>query len=307
MKPDGGSWQVMTREHNQGCVAEISWACDNSRIYYDRLGGLHQGIYSVAVPSGKEQLVWPNAYSPQALPDGSLLGVRLEAGKYQVFQFWPNTNKTREFPVAAFGIGLPGLRAFPDGGKAAVIGTLIGADAQADNKLFLIDLETGGVRRLETGLPEGEEDLRGLAISPDGDVLAANRKGVFHRILKIATNGNQPAQTLMGLTREVNIFDMDRDGNLYLEQFESPMDWLHVSPAQNHAERIAQLPVIPGRNGYLTCLPDDRVVLQLPSAGGFYLMLVDRGGERVPLAGTSEWASPPRDAGWARPDRVPDR
>jgi hypothetical protein len=48
---------------------------------------------------GEEWPVWPNAMFPEALPDGSLLGLHVIADKNQVFQFWPDTGKTIEFPV----------------------------------------------------------------------------------------------------------------------------------------------------------------------------------------------------------------
>ena len=67
---------------------------------------------------------------------------------------------------------------------------------------------------------------------------------------------------------------------------------LHVSPEQNSVERIAQFIGL-NTNGIMTNLPGGRILLLVPTAKGDHLMLVNRGGERVPLAGALEWASPP--------------
>jgi len=37
MQPDSGSWTVLTHDRNAGMQAQMSWAPDGSRIYFDRV------------------------------------------------------------------------------------------------------------------------------------------------------------------------------------------------------------------------------------------------------------------------------
>ena len=54
----------------------------------------HKAIFSVPVLGGDERLVLENAFSPEPLPDGSLLVVKLNAeGRYQLHRFWPGTGR----------------------------------------------------------------------------------------------------------------------------------------------------------------------------------------------------------------------
>jgi hypothetical protein len=79
MKPETGNWSMLTHSRQHGYVTNVSWAPDGASIYYDRLGAVPQGIYSVPVLGGDERLVFPAAYRPEALPDGSLLAVKLNS------------------------------------------------------------------------------------------------------------------------------------------------------------------------------------------------------------------------------------
>jgi eukaryotic-like serine/threonine-protein kinase len=294
MTKDGDNWRVLTKDRDKGWIFQHSWAWDGNHIYYDRFTDGPRGIYKVSVMGGEERPVWPNAMSPEALPDGSLLGLHVIAGKNQVFQFWPDTGKTIEFPVEVSILGASRLRAFPDGLKAAVIGAMIGDGPQEKTHLLLLDLVTRSVRRLETGLPQGEENLKSLTISSDGaHILAVNAEGAYLYIIEVAINGSRPPRTIMGSTQRVSGLDMDGDGNLFVDQYEEPVDLLRVSPEQNTANWITQFPYAPTQNGSLLCLPGERVVLPLPGTKGVRLMLIDGRGERIPLAGASEWASLP--------------
>jgi len=79
MKPESGNWTILTHRRDLGQAEQVSWSPDGSLIYYDRTTGVPLGVYSVPVLGGEEHLVLANAFSPEALPDGSLLLCRLNA------------------------------------------------------------------------------------------------------------------------------------------------------------------------------------------------------------------------------------
>ena len=79
MKPESGNWSILTHRRDRGHAEQVSWSPDGSLIYYDRATGVPLGVYSVPVLGGEEHLVLENAFSPEALPDGSLLLCRLNA------------------------------------------------------------------------------------------------------------------------------------------------------------------------------------------------------------------------------------
>ena len=80
MKPETGNWSMLTHSRQHGNVTNVAWAPDGSSIYYDRIEAVPEGIYSVPVLGGDERLVFPRAFRPEALPDGSLLAVKLNSG-----------------------------------------------------------------------------------------------------------------------------------------------------------------------------------------------------------------------------------
>ena len=49
---------------------------------------------------GDERLVLEGALSPEALPDGSLLLIKLNAeGRFQLHRFWPETGRLQALPL----------------------------------------------------------------------------------------------------------------------------------------------------------------------------------------------------------------
>jgi eukaryotic-like serine/threonine-protein kinase len=47
MQPDSGNWTALTRDRSSGMQAQMSWAADGSRIYFDRVWGRPRGVYSI--------------------------------------------------------------------------------------------------------------------------------------------------------------------------------------------------------------------------------------------------------------------
>ena len=150
MKPNAAaSWNVVTRDRTQGSDQMTSWSPDGSAIYYDRTTDVANGIYSVPpLGGGEERLVLENAAAPSALPDGSLLFVRLNRDRVsQLHRFWPASGKISALPVVSFNrAGMTPLVAVLDDKRVVVCGRPVTAQGGADT-LHLLDLGSGELRR----------------------------------------------------------------------------------------------------------------------------------------------------------------
>jgi len=217
MKPETGNWSVLTHSQQHGNVTNVAWAPDGASIYYDRITAVPQGIYSVPVLSGDERLVLANAYRPEALPDGSLLAVKLNSNhEWQLFRFWPATGRVQDLPVAAVDIedSLENLRVFPDGKEAVMDGAPLGKES-GGMRLLLVDLATGATRPFAPALPRGT-GAPSYAVSRDGKyVLVGQEHGEFTRVIAVPADGHGPAQTLFTATHEIWGMDSAPDGSVF--------------------------------------------------------------------------------------------
>ena len=295
MKPESGNLAILTHATDKGYVDNLSWSPDGTKIYYDRVTDVPRGIYSVPVLGGEEQLVVENACSPEALPDGSLLVGKLNAERRnQLFRYWPETGRWKALPLAMGSTNFLVSRGFPDGREAVAFGTPIGPGHEAGVHLYAIDLESGALRRLETGSPVDANNL-GLAVTRDGkSVLAAIGSGNTDRIVAIPRSGRGAVRTLLSLTSPVFSLDAGPDGSIYLDQEERPVDLLRFSAQDGHAEKIARLPAYetPGAPWFeeesFAVLPDGRAVLTQGTGGRMRLMVVEAGKDPRPLVATAE-------------------
>jgi len=299
MKPGSADYRVLTDKSDAGFVIEICWNPDGSRIYYDRFNKVPSGIYSVPVTLGPEQPECDKAICPQVLPDGSLLATHInDSGKYQVFRFWPTTNERKNFPVEVLPPGNMPYRVSPDGKEAIVSGTLIDADQPGDRHLYVIELSTGHVRRLVPELPKEDEPLGALAVTQDA-VLAVHASGAFNRVIEIPRGGGAPVSTLLSLTKSVWFLDIAPDGSIYLDQGESPLNWLHFPLTGGQPERIVQFPFV-SSTGYVAAgtfigsMPDGSAVLPIPAGDSTSLRVIGKKGKGGgSLAGGLEPTAPP--------------
>jgi serine/threonine protein kinase len=297
IRPESGNWTVLTHKRGGGYVTEISWSPDGNKLYFDRMADVPKGIFSVPVLGGEEQLILEDAYYPEALPDGSLLGVRLNAGRqYQVFHFWPETGRFQWLPVeiGSLSNSYPALRAFPDGQEAVVVGKWIGSGKQAVH-LYIVELRSGRVRRLTTGFRE-ETSIR-VGVTRDGkSVLAASNSGDLFEIVSIPRKGRSPARSLLTLTEPVTYFDSGPEGNLYVDQLDQPLNVLRFSTAGGYAQKVGairargqQLALLP----QLAVLSDGRAIAPDAFGGRARLVVVEVGKDPVPLVNTPEETAPP--------------
>ena len=172
MKPESGNWSILTRDRGHGAVVNISWSPDGTLIYYDRWTDVQQGIFSVPVLGGEERLVVENAAVPEALPDGTLLIVKLNAQRQpQLYRFWPGTGRLQDLPVRMPTSPFTNTpaREYPDGKTAVVFGEPTGKATSAQ-AWYTIDLSSGSMKR---SIPQGLDigDVSGLP----GSSLMGNR------------------------------------------------------------------------------------------------------------------------------------
>jgi hypothetical protein len=152
MKPESGNWSILTRDRNHGPIGNHSWSTDGTLIYYDRYTDAPHGIFSVPVLGGDERLVVENALSPEPLPDGGLLIVKLNGEReFHLQRFWPGTGRVQPLPIRVsqnFYLNAT-ARADSDGKTAVAWGEPLGQMASAPG-FYAIDLSSGSIRRLNS-------------------------------------------------------------------------------------------------------------------------------------------------------------
>jgi tRNA A-37 threonylcarbamoyl transferase component Bud32/Tol biopolymer transport system component len=285
MKPASGDWTVLTRARGVGSIYKVDWSRDGSRLFFDRVTDVPHGVYSVSVLGGEERLVLPDAQGPEALPDGSLLAVRIDADRnFQPHRFFPDTGKLQPVGPAIVpeSLGLS-LRATSDGSEVVFWGKPPG---EPGSHAFALDLSSGKTRRIAPELPLSPP----VAIGADGrSVLAVVVSGDLHRITSIAADGRE-ARTLLTLTSRPSSITASRDAGLFVSTLDNPVDVLKFSPAGGVPERLA------GAGNVVMSpvqLPDGRIIVPSLVSGRRRLLVASAAGNLRSLVESSEAASPP--------------
>ena len=286
MRPEAGNWSVLTHARDRAEISAISWAPDGNKIYYDRALDTPRGIYSVPVLGGEEQLVLEDAMYPESLPDGSLLAARLNAEhKLQLFRFWPQSGKEQPLPLQVdLPTTAPQVRAFPDGHHAVVIGTPISQGAEPGKEMYVLDLDSGKMRRLlERG---GLNQIKAPAVTRDGrTILFADQ--VRFGISGMASDGRSVPRMLFPLTAAAWSADTGPDNAVYLDQVERPVSLLRFPAGGGHAVELAQYP-LHDDDAEFAVLGEGRAVWKEQVGGRDRLVIVAEGQQPVPLSGTDE-------------------
>ena len=129
MKPETGNWSILTHDRTRGTLSFLSWAPDGSSIYYMR--NVPEAVYSVPVLGGEERLILENAGPAEALPDGSLLVVKLNAQRQpQLHRYWPDSGRLQELPLLMPGKfnATFGFRPTADGKQIVALGRSSGTN-----------------------------------------------------------------------------------------------------------------------------------------------------------------------------------
>jgi len=290
MKPESGNWTVLTREREHGAVQEIAWSPDGATLYFSRVLASTRAIYSVPVLGGEEHLALDDASNPEMLPDGSLLVLKIDAGRrLQIHHFWPETGKVQ--PLAAE-VDLddisPPVRTFPNGKEAAYVGWPLAGEQTALGTLYALDLTTGNSRRLAPNLvisPNRDAIGFPMAITPDGrNVLLRMSAGDMRAVVAIPQNGNGAIATWLNLTQNIWYLDAGPDGSLYMDQVQERPEALRFRSAGGSPERlldgIALGPVLERNDGSL--------LVSSVFAGHRRLAIQRPGGNLAPISETTE-------------------
>lgn len=292
MKPQTGNWTVLTRDREHGPVQEITWSPDGARVYFSRVLGGPRGIYSVPVLGGDEHLLLEGASTPEMLPDGSLLILKINARrKSQIHRFWPETGKLE--PLSAevnFDDVSPPMRAFPDGKEAAYVGWPIAGEQTPVGTLYALDLATGKSRRLAPKLvipPKPDGIGFPMAVLADGSkVLLRLSNGDMRAVVAFPRNGNGLPETWLNLTQNFWYLDAGPDGSLYMDQVQERPEALRFSTAGGRPERllagIALGPVLQQNNASL--------LVSSVFAGNRRPAIQRPGGELAPISESRERA-----------------
>jgi serine/threonine protein kinase len=221
MQPGSGSWSVLTHDRNAGMQAQMSWAPDGSRIYFDRVWGRPRGVYSISPLGGEPRLLLDGAQCPHALPDGSLIVVQIdESARYRLYRFWPDSGKVQSLP-ALVGGGVrelvdPLVAVFPDGRDVVYLGAPDSAPNEAP-RWYAINLETLHSKLLNSQVVPGAFSV---GVSPDNQsALIINAVGDEWGIAAVPRSGEGAPRALISFPRPHNVWGIDaaRDGSVYFD------------------------------------------------------------------------------------------
>ena len=289
MEPESGDWTVLTKRKDAGAVHRVEWSPDGTRLFFDRVTDVPLGVSSIPAIGGEERLVVEGAESPDPLPDGSLLVVKLDAERrFQLVHVWPDSGRQKTVgpPILADSSDLLS-RAFPDGKEVLVWGRLAGAGDAGGRRLHVIDLETGAARPFLPDLPL----LPPFLPTRDGTrVVARLAAGDLHRIVAAARDGTG-ARTLLSFSDRPRYLAEGAGGTLYVGFSDGVADLLRIPAAGGLPERVASAPAS------LVMTPvefeDGRLLVPGLVAGRRQLLVTGEGGDLRPFTGLSDPTFPP--------------
>jgi eukaryotic-like serine/threonine-protein kinase len=286
MKPQTGNWTVLTRDRSRGTVNNLCWSRDSAKLYFDRMTDAPRGIFSVPVLGGDEQLVVEDAISPEVLPDGSLLMQRLNAERrYQVNRVWPESGRVQPLKILVpFTTGSLPFRATPSGDRMVFAGTPLDQPT-ALSQLYAMDFATERIVRLDAAIPARGDPLATTADSQSA--LVAVTTGDLYRLVRVPLDGTHSVRTILTLTSRVEYVDVGRDGAIYLDQWERPVEVVRVSLDGRPPEHIAAVTLPPGGTSSLP-LMDGRVLVNSRIGGRNHVLMAAPGRELTPFVETQE-------------------
>ncbi|MBZ5618676.1 MAG: serine/threonine-protein kinase [Acidobacteriia bacterium] len=299
LKPESRNWTVLTHGRKYGILADLCWSRDGTKIYFDRVMDTPVGVFSVPLLGGEERMVLEGAMGPQALADGSLVVVRINAARqWQLHRFWPASGRLQTLParVEPPHISLP-LRATADGKGVVFLGApLVPKEPDGPTAIYTLELESGRLRPLAPGMSVSHADAAfPLAATADGrSVVVALLAGDLYRVLEIPRDGGRAIRLLFTLSLPVWYLDAAPNGDLYVDQVSRQAAILRFGPQGGIPERLASYQNEQG--GDLQPLVDGRVAINLGAGEKRRVLVVQPGGDLAPLLETNEACWPPTTA-----------
>ncbi len=236
MNPETGNGTVLTHDLAHGEINNHSWSPDGSRIYFGRdVGGSGTGVFSVPALGGETKLLLENAIWPEALPDGSIVVVRLnDERRNQFYRLWPANGRLEALDAEGFA-----CHPSADGSELIYFGHPHSAGAAAKADLFVLDLKTGLSRRVGRGLPVPDIQPGTFAVTRKAVLIGAPDGDAFG-ILEIALDGRTPTRTILHVTSVIGGVDVGPDGSLYFEQNDRPSEALRFAPGGGTPEVLLE-------------------------------------------------------------------
>jgi eukaryotic-like serine/threonine-protein kinase len=299
MNVESGNWTVLTHDRTRGYVTEISWSRDGSRLYYDRFLSTPQGVYTVPALGGEEQPVLEEAYSPEALPDGSLLVVRVDSQRQRrkgVFRYWPIEGKLQELKAWPFvrSDHVP-VRVSTDGKHAMVFGWTDPDTFSKPPGLHVADLTTNKWESVAANLQVQLSTIGApMSFTADGrGVLVDVPAGNLHVLTKVATSGAGNPQVVLTLTKLPGWVDVGPDGAIYLDQVDRPEEILRFTESGGAPEVIATSESFLDYHPQAIQFADGRFLMPTFRSGRARLMVGKPGGNFSPLLDNDEQTAMP--------------
>jgi hypothetical protein len=298
MRLQSGQWAILTDDRSRGPIFSLAWAADGSNVYFDRFLDVPRGVFRVPVLGGEPRLVFDEAMTPEPLPDGSLIAVRLnEERQRQLVRFWPETGRVEALnaivPPAMLN---PAIRVLPDGRDVLFFGRPLDHSASRDH-LYEIELGSGRLKRLGEGVSFSEYQWTfPMAVTREGDeVLVDIVSGNLHRITALPRTGSKQPRTLLALTGRPLFIDVGSDGSVFADLTEQPAEILLSGALGRDTERTVLSQVVGQESTVapLLPLPDGRILMNMRIAGRNRVMAFTRGGTYSPLFETQEETNGP--------------
>ena len=276
MKPETGDWSVLTHDRTSGQIKDLSWSPDGSRIYFDRYLDVPNGVFSIPVVGGEPRPVADDAMYPKALPDGTLLLVKLsEDSRFQLHRYHPDSGRSE--PLPAFWIpnqGQPLVAVFPGGSDAAFYGLRADAKAGDPYSLNVMELASGRTEILAPSISITQAAFPGgLAVAKDGShVLAGVNAADLHRIVAIPYPARGETRTLLTLSSPTAFLDSGPGDTVLADQVVGTSEVIRFAAAGGTPVPIV---VIPGTqfDGFPIVLPDRRILATSRRSGRSRLLL----------------------------------
>lgn len=297
MKPDVGSWAVLTSQTDAGPVLNIAWSPDGTRLYFDRYWDKPRGVYMVPPLGGEPMLVLENAAAPLPLPDGSIVVLRSGRDPWdQMYRFWPVSGRLEPLPAdIAFWRLTGALRAAPDGRTIVFLRAYRQEGNTRSPALCALDVGSRQVRPLAPGFAfdYSESEVLAAAITPDGrSVVFGQHQGDTWRIVSVPLGGGRGSRALMSLPASAALWHMDaaRDGSLFIDQVIRRPSLLRFplaggQPSEGVFYTLAVQSILP--------LDDGRILFTAMQSGKRHLMVVRPGIEPRSFLPMNEESSAP--------------
>ena len=276
MKPDGGSWNVLTHDTTNGSATNVAWARDGSRLFFDRFWERPAGVYSIPPLGGEPALLLEDGWAPQPLPDGSLVVLkRTPRGHDEAFRFWPDSGRSEPLPAyLERSDSGPPLRAFLDGKELVFIGATEEAGIESGPQPYILDLATrkspGSIRKR---LSTGSSFSLGIHCTDSGRPWRpdAGEATNSFELIRVDRNGKPGHTRVLSFANGLPPFytDVALDGSIYMDSAEmTPSISRFTVGGRFIADSGAPAPA----GNRVLLLNDGRVLITAPLAGHLRLL-----------------------------------